>query len=330
MIKRKSAILKIGILCMIFFFTLSIVVFGDKVNLSTVKVQFSNGSEINIFTTKNKIADILAEANIILLDTETVSPNLEENLDDSKKIIISDINDVVEVSNEKAITITNEVLKNDYGTITEKLVTIQEEIPFETIEKSVSNNVDGVKTTNKILQNGENGIREITYKYKYKNSIEISKEEVSSKIIKEPVNQIVQIVVQTVTSRSSSIRINSNIGNGSALANKVSSLTPTQKTMNISAYTASTCDKLPSDPGYGITASGARATAWYTVAAGSGYKMGTIIYIPYFENYPNQGWFVVQDRGGAISNSRLDIYMDTYNECIQFGRRNLTCYVYEM
>ena len=100
--------------------------------------------------------------------------------------------------------------------------------------------------------------------------------------------------------------------------------------MNISAYTASTCDKLPSDPGYGITASGARATAWYTVAAGSGYKMGTIIYIPYFENYPNQGWFVVQDRGGAISNLRLDIYMDTYNECIQFGRRNLTCYVYEM
>ncbi len=61
--------------------------FGDKVNLSTVKVQFSNGSEINIFTTKNKIADILAEANIILLDTETVSPNLEENLDDSKKLL---------------------------------------------------------------------------------------------------------------------------------------------------------------------------------------------------------------------------------------------------
>ena len=50
MIKRKNAILKIGILCIMFFFALSIIVLGDKVNLSTVKVQFANGSEINIFT----------------------------------------------------------------------------------------------------------------------------------------------------------------------------------------------------------------------------------------------------------------------------------------
>ena len=87
MIKRKSAVLKIGILCIIFFFALSIVVLGDKVNLSTVKVQFANGSEINIFTTKNKIADILADANIVLLESETVSPDLEENLTEEKKIV---------------------------------------------------------------------------------------------------------------------------------------------------------------------------------------------------------------------------------------------------
>ena len=103
MIKRKNAILKIGILCIIFFFTLSAVVLGDKVNLSTVKIQFSNGSEINIFTTKNKISDILADANIVLLETETVSPNLEENLDESKKITISNVNDTVELSNEETI-----------------------------------------------------------------------------------------------------------------------------------------------------------------------------------------------------------------------------------
>lgn len=326
MIKRKSAILKIGILCIIFFFALSIVVLGDKVNLSTVKIQFANGSEINIFTTKNKISDILADANIVLLETETVSPNLEENLDENKKIVISNINDTIKLSNEENIDITNETLKNDYGTITEKILTVEEEIPFETIEKNVSSDVNGVKTTNKILQKGVNGIREVTYKYKYKNSVEISKEEISSKIIKEPVNQIVQIVVQTTTSRSYSVRTDG----GSALASKVANLTPTQKTMNVSAYTASTCGKSPSSPGYGVTSSGAKASAWYTVAAGSGYKIGTIIYIPYFENAPNQGWFVVQDRGGAISNSKLDVYMDTYNECINFGRRNLTCYVYEL
>lgn len=325
MIKRKNAILKIGILCIIFFFTLSIVVFGDKVNLSTVTVQFANGSEINIFTTKTKISDILADANIILLNNEIVSPDLEENLDSNKKIIISNINNIVEISDETTTEITNETLKYEYGTITEKIVTIEEEIPFETIEKAVSDKIKGLKTTNKVLQKGENGLKEITYKYKYKNSVEISKEEISSKIIKEPVNQIVQIVVQSTTSRNTSVRYDG----GAKLANKVLDLEPKELTMNVSAYTASTCDKLPTDPGYGITASGAKATAWYTVAAGSGYKMGTVIYIPYFKDEPNGGWFVVQDRGGAISNSKLDIYMDTYNECIKFGRRNLTCFVYE-
>jgi len=325
MLKRKNAILKIGILCIMFFFALSIVVLGDKVNLSTVKVQFANGSEINIFTTKSKISDILADANIILLENEVVSPNLEENLDETKKIIISDINNAVEISDETSTEITNETLKNEYGTITEKIITVEEEIPFETIEKNVSSKVKGVKTTNKVLQKGVNGLKEVTYKCKYRNSVEISKEEISSKIIKEPVNKIVQIVVQSTTSRSNSARVDG----GVTLSAKVAGMTPKELTMNVSAYTASTCDKLPTDPGYGITASGARVTEWYTVAAGSGYKMGTVIYIPYFKDKPNGGWFVVQDRGGAISNSKLDIYMDTYNQCIQFGRKNLTCYVYE-
>ena len=56
--------------------------------------------------------------------------------------------------------------------------------------------------------------------------------------------------------------------------------------------------------------------------------MGTIIYIPALSNKPNGGWFVVQDRGGAISNNKLDIFCSTHNEALQFGRRNLECYIY--
>ena len=57
--------------------------------------------------------------------------------------------------------------------------------------------------------------------------------------------------------------------------------------------------------------------------------MGTVIYIPYFKDKPNGGWFVVQDRGGAISSSKLDIFMGSHGQALQFGRHNLTCYVYE-
>ena len=116
--------------------------------------------------------------------------------------------------------------------------------------------------------------------------------------------------------------------NGAKLAAKVQGLTPIVKTLNASAYTASTCDKLPSHPAYGITASGAKVKEWYTVAAGKSYPMGTVIYIPALSDKPNGGWFVVQDRGGAIKDNKLDIYMGTYNDCIKFGRKDLECHIY--
>ena len=79
----------------------------------------------------------------------------------------------------------------------------------------------------------------------------------------------------------------------------------------------------------GITSSGALASQWYTLAAGSVYPIGTVIYIPYFKYKPNGGWFVVQDRGGAISSDRLDIFYNSHSSALQFGRRYLECYVYE-
>jgi len=57
--------------------------------------------------------------------------------------------------------------------------------------------------------------------------------------------------------------------------------------------------------------------------------MGTVIYIPALKDKPNGGWFVVQDRGGAISNSKLDIYMGSHSSALQYGRRNLEAYIYE-
>ena len=150
-----------------------------------------------------------------------------------------------------------------------------------------------------------------------------------NKIVQISSRQVVTISTSATTSRSFVSRNLDIDSSENYLAKAVEGITPTVKTMNTSAYTASTCGKDPSSSGYGITASGERATSWYTVAAGKGYAIGTIIYIPYFEDAPNGGWFVVQDRGGAISNSHLDVYMDSYNDCMDFGRRYLECYIYE-
>ena len=38
---------------------------------------------------------------------------------------------------------------------------------------------------------------------------------------------------------------------------------------------------------------------------------------------------IVQDRGGIITNNHLDVWMESESQCINFGRRNLECYIYE-
>lgn len=99
------------------------------------------------------------------------------------------------------------------------------------------------------------------------------------------------------------------------------------RTMRVTAYDLSSCHKLSSNPQYGITASGERVREWYTIAAGPDIPFGTRIYIPHFRDCPNSGWFVVQDRGPAIRNSCLDIYMKSYDDCIKFGVRELEVYI---
>lgn len=109
------------------------------------------------------------------------------------------------------------------------------------------------------------------------------------------------------------------------LIQEVENITPIITTLNTSAYCSCEicCGKTD-----GKTASGKMATAWHTVAAGNDYPIGTIIYIPALVDKPNGGWFVVEDRGGAISNEKLDVFFNTHEEAIQFGRKSLEAYIY--
>lgn len=330
-------VLSVSIILLLFM-GISVMAVNSRVN--NVKIILSNGYEMDVLTTKEKVSDILDENHIILLPEEKVIPGLENNISDNKTIrITTDENLTVTVS--ETVATSNDVtveklLEENYDNIVEKIVVEQTTIPYETETKDVSTGNGDKKEV--VKQNGVDGIKETTYKVKYQNDIEISKNEVSSKIAKEPVKKIVEIRNNEVVSRATVDRTSTQKGstevaqtaaaNGNSLAARVAGKTPSVVTLNASAYTASTCGKAPGSKGYGITASGARATGWCTVAAGKGYPLGTIIYIPYFANKPNGGWFIVQDRGGAIANNKLDVYMNTYNECISFGRRNLQCYIY--
>lgn len=331
MIKSEQASLsvtRIAIITILTIFALTVGVFATSVQLKNVKIVLSDNCEIEVFTTKTVVSDILEENHIVVLPGENVVPNLDSKIiDNSSKIVITGItqdNAVTTALAEEGEGIHLDKLLSAYNTIVEKIIVVEEEIPFETITKDTSTSD---KTTTRVTKNGREGLKEVTYKVKYQNDIEIERTLVSERIIKQPVDKVIKITNES--SRTSSLaRETATTINGASLAARVEGITPIVKTLNTSAYAASTCDKSPDSPTYGITASGARAVAWYTVAAGKGYPMGTIIYIPYFKDKPNGGWFVVQDRGGAIKDNKLDVFMNTYNECIQFGRRNLECYIY--
>ena len=291
-------ILSISLVVIIF---LGIVVFASNTELNSVKIKFSNNHEITILTSKTKVSEILDENHIILASNEVVVPGLDEEITGNKTIKISiigtkeaEVIETAEESDENNI----DIIKQKYENIKEEIVTVTEEIPFETITKDVSNG-DG-SPVNRVVQAGKNGLRETTYKITYQNDVEITRVELESKIIKESVNKIVEVQKRAVTSRS-----------GSSRSGGVT--TATSGTYKVTAYCA--CVKCCGKTN-GITASGKKATANHTIAAPSSFAFGTQIVM-------NGKTYTVEDRGGAIQGNKIDLYVNSHSEALRWGVRYL-------
>ena len=70
------------------------------------------------------------------------------------------------------------------------------------------------------------------------------------------------------------------------------------------------------------------------IAAPSNISLGSKIYIPELKNYKADGMFNVEDRGGAIKVKEdgtyvIDVWVSTYEEAVEFGRKNTTIYLVE-
>ena len=86
-------------------------------------------------------------------------------------------------------------------------------------------------------------------------------------------------------------------------------------TINASAYTAAADECGKSD---GITASGLKVAEHRTLACPANLPFGAKIHID------GMGDYTCEDRGGAIVDNHIDIYMQTKAEAFAFGRRLLT------
>ena len=304
--KASISIMKIICISIILILISGIGVMAVNTNLKDIKIILQNGYELTALTSKTTVNEILNENNIVLYENQKTIPGIDEEVTAGTviKIVDRSYNEVqVAKISEEGVQTTLDELLNNYAPITEKVVTEQVEIPYETITK----NTAGVTTdtTNKILQQGKNGLKEVTYKIKYQNEVEIEKTQLSEKVITEPVNKIVQ--VNKVTSRSGTTT--------RAASNTAATTTATAGTQvyKITAYCpcAKCCGKAT-----GRTAMGTRATAGRTVAASAKFAFGTKLNI-------NGHVYTVEDRGGAINGNKIDIFVNSHAEALAWGVRYL-------
>ena len=206
--KASISLKKVLIISLVFIlFVTSATVLAGNVQPTNVKIILASGYEMNVLTTKTKVSEILDENHIILLEDEKTVPDKNSELTDNKTIrITKETEEVVEEAEEveSSQNITAEEVLASYDNIVEKIVTEQVKIPFETVKKDVSSG--SKQKQDKVVQQGKDGLKEITYKIKYQNDKEIEKIKLSEKVIKEPVDKIIEVRQKQTVSRSASVR----------------------------------------------------------------------------------------------------------------------------
>lgn len=302
--KASISIMKIICISIILILISGIGVMAVNTNLKDIKIVLQNGYELTALTSKSTVSEILEENNIVLDENQKTIPEANEEVTAGAviKIVDKSYNEVqIAKVSEEGVQTTLEDLLNNYAPITEKVVTEQVEIPYETVTKNSAGT--STDTTNKVLQQGKNGLKEVTYKIKYQNDVEIEKTQLSEKVITEPVNKIVQ--VNKVTSRSGTTT--------RAAAATAATTTSGTQVYKITAYCscAKCCGKAT-----GRTAMGTKATAGRTVAASGKFAFGTKLNI-------NGHVYTVEDRGGAINGKKIDIYVNSHAEALAWGVRYL-------
>lgn len=75
--------------------------------------------------------------------------------------------------------------------------------------------------------------------------------------------------------------------------------------------------KKKGDNGYGITASGTKATEGRTIAAPKSIPFGTKVYIQ------GIGTRIVEDRGGAVNGNHIDVFVESASKAKQLGKQIL-------
>ena len=83
------------------------------------------------------------------------------------------------------------------------------------------------------------------------------------------------------------------------------------------------CGKSPSSPGYGVTGTGMKVIAVDPKVI----PLGSKVYVEGLNGAWDYGYAVAGDTGGAIKSMKIDLYMDSHDETLSWGRKKVNIYV---
>lgn len=259
-----------------------------------------DGEEKAVQTTEKTVGDVLTEQGITLDQDDEVSPSADTVL-----------------SNDLVI----DVLRVEYVTRE-----TEEKIPFTT-EKVNSSAMN--KGTQKVTQKGVNGVKTFTYEDKVVNGVVESSELVSEEVTKEPVKEIIKVgtLVKKTSTKLGNNKIEKN-GNPISelkLPSKYSigkNNVPTEYKYTIQGRGAAYCI-----PG-GITATGRPVKPGYIAVNPKQIPYGTEMWIVSNDGVV-YGYAIAADTGGFVNKGYFtcDLYMNSKEQCYQWGDRGVTIYV---
>lgn len=175
-----------------------------------------------------------------------------------------------------------------------------------------------------VVRQGQDGVHTEIYEVVYSDGREVSRQ-----LVEETDTQATETVIEkgTLTNFAPNDAEVANIvsngdGTGKIVLENGQELTFNQTlSMKATAYTTG-------DPGVGtITASGTTVRVGTVAVDRKQIPFGTKMYVVSNDGAYLYGFSVAEDTGGAIRQNRIDLYFETYQECINFGVRNCTVYI---
>lgn len=263
----------------------------------TIPVQVDGQTKM-IQSRSRSVAGVLKDGNIALGELDRVEPALNTSLSKGSAIQV------------KRVAI--------------EMVQEEERVTFQEIRK---NDASLTKGNTKVIQDGQEGKAIAHYKLVMEDGKEVSRELVKRDVLTVKKDKVVAVgtAVPEAPNRLDDESQPALVASAGMVSRGGKAFRP-KKVLNgvtLTAYSPAGGGKPVNSPGYGRTATGVMAKPGHTIAVDP-----KVIPLGWWVYIDGVGYRRAEDVGGAVRGNKIDVFVNTNSEAVQFGRkRNRTVYI---